>query len=289
MALLNSCYVLLLMVVGTAVLMETTALPNLNEFDQLETVNSSNVPNYAGMHKPKRVLTMREVHGICIAPNGNFATVSFNKPYRHMCIFDYHGNLLKDIKLPGFSGKISDCVFLSNTILLICDYSEQKIYKFTVQGVFIGVFATGYRYIRMLQYGGYVYVTEDVHSWVIIYNSNGNKIYHFGVGGHGRGMSWDTKGYLYVAMNNIVKVFTWWGKYIRQRHYPYLGHADGIVLDAANNIVIADRRPSKALVFSSTGALIKRFNGLRGCADVDIGIDLTLFIVDNGANKIYMY
>lgn len=38
----------------------------------------SRVPNYASITSPKKVLDIPQAHGICIAPNGNYAVVTWN-------------------------------------------------------------------------------------------------------------------------------------------------------------------------------------------------------------------
>ena len=38
----------------------------------------SRTPNYAKLTTPRKVLNIPQAHGICIAPNGNFAVVSAN-------------------------------------------------------------------------------------------------------------------------------------------------------------------------------------------------------------------
>ena len=279
-----------------------TPVTEFNVPDIALPVNAStetrhDIPNYK-IIRPSKELTMIEVHGICVAPNNNFAAVSFNKHKRHYCIFDPFGNLLKDVGLPHYTGKMSDCVYISNEVLLLCDYSERKIYRADARtGRVTGVFASGYRCVRMAFFYGYVYVSEDVNNWVIIFNTGGTKVGYFPTGGPGgpRGMSFDTEYNIHVALHsNVVKKYTYEGYYLSSRSYPYLHFADGIVVDAANNIVITARRdPSTVVVFNKQGHKIQQYPHFMSAADADItyppGRRPILLLVDNGSSKIRMY
>ena len=61
----------------------------------------SRSPNYAKITTPKKILNIPQAHGICVAPNGNFAVVSWNNAGK---IYMYYscGKLMKVVTLRGF-------------------------------------------------------------------------------------------------------------------------------------------------------------------------------------------
>ena len=90
--------------------------------------------------------------------------------------------------------------------------------------------------------------------------------------------------------------------------YDNIGRIDGMAIDGAGNILIADRTASKlqvmnmspttvsssaqqsqVLVYSPGGMLIKTIPGFNSAMDVDVGVDGTVLVADYHANKVYMY
>ena len=279
----------------SSILLATTVvsaiLPSFNPIagpSELNTTMNNKIPNYN--RHPTKVNPMVEVHGVCGSNHGKFAAVSFKKSKQHMCVFDFYGKLLKDIRLP-YPDKMSDCAFISPDLMLLCDYSGTKIYKMTTNGQYKGVFVDGIRCIRMLYIKGYLYVTEDRHDKVIIYDvSTGRTLFDFDsrCSGGARGLAFDTARFLYLSCGRYIKKFTYDGKYISQKRYPHFHNADGIAIDADNNIVITSRNPSSTVVvYSPSGRLIRKYNSFKSAADVAIVYKQnrcpTLVLADNGS------
>ena len=109
----------------------------------------SRSPNYAKITTPKKILNVPQAEqkilipwhdGICVAPNGNFAVVSWNNAGK---IYMYYscGKLMKVVTLRGF-GNFVDCAFTDRN-LYVTGYTARKLYELTAKGKFIRVIATG--------------------------------------------------------------------------------------------------------------------------------------------------
>ena len=251
----------------------------------LNNTLTSDIPNYH-RHHPTKVNPMVEAHGVCGSSYGKFAAVSFKKSKQHMCVFDFHGHLLKDIRLP-YPGKMSDCAFVSPSLMFLCDYSGEKIYKMTTDGQYRGVLVSGIRCIRMLYVEGYLFVTVDRPQKVVVYDRNGNSLYHFNPGCPARGLAFDMDFNLHLSCGRIIKKVTYDGKYISQKSYPHVRNSDGIAIDAKNNIIITCRNPSSTVVvYNPKGRLIRKYNHFASAADAAIVYQgnqrPTLALADNG-------
>ena len=79
----------------------------------------STVPSYAGIDKPKQMLNVPKAHGICVAPNGNFAVVSWNKEGK-IYFFLSCGKPWRvvDLSKQGIknNGQFGDCVFTKHRL-----------------------------------------------------------------------------------------------------------------------------------------------------------------------------
>ena len=71
----------------------------------------SRSPNYAKITTPKKILNIPNAHGICVAPNGNFAVMSHNNA-KKIRIYYSCGKLMKEVDLSkqGFQAA-TDCAF----------------------------------------------------------------------------------------------------------------------------------------------------------------------------------
>ena len=62
-------------------------------------------------------------------------------------------------------------------------------------------------------------------------------------------------------------------------------------MDTSGNLLVVDRsNPSKLLVYSPCGKLIKRIRtGFKSAIDVEIGNDGTVMVADLRTSKVYFY
>ena len=223
-------------------------------------------------------------------------------------MYDSCGNLLKEIHFPSGSGYVSDCAFVKNN-LYVADYTIKKLYKYTADGLFVGVVATGEHYVRFTTCNDHLYVST-ARDDVIAYKDD-EETHRIKPTGWPRGMVIDSNGKLNVGI---------WGQKILQysagpkakclgsKTYDNIGRIDGMAIDGAGNILIADRtsnklqvmsmspttvsssaQQSQVLVYSSGGMLIKTITGFNRAMDVDVGVDGTVMVADYHANKVYMY
>ena len=98
-------------------------------------------------------------------------------------------------------------------------------------------------------------------------------------------------GNLYVAnwKRKQVYVYTPEGRRVGVTTYKELYYGDGIAMDTAGNILIADHVGNKVEVYSPCGALIKTIKGPFRAVDVEIGNDGTVMVSDSVGNRVLMY
>ena len=253
----------------------------------------SRSPNYAMITKPKKTLSIPKAHGICVAPNGNFAVISYNTA-KKVRIYYSCGKLMKvvDLSKHGFNAA-TDCAFTDQR-LFVADYNGKKVYELSTLGEFVRIFATGLYFIRMAACQDRLYVTINSGGQnVLVYNTNGGLIRHVSVPAYqARGIAVGIDGNLYVTNlgRKQVYVYTPEGRRVSVTTYNELQYADGLAMDTAGNVFIADYSKGKVEVYSPCGALIKTIRtGTRHSVDVEIGNDGTVLVADEGSSKVFMY
>ena len=73
-------------------------------------------------------------------------------------MYDSCGNLLKKVHFPSGSGYTCDCAFVKNN-LYVADYGHKRLYKYTADGLFVGVVAKGEHYARFTTCNDHLYVS----------------------------------------------------------------------------------------------------------------------------------
>ena len=253
----------------------------------------SRSPNYAKITTPKKTLNIPQAHGICVAPNGNFAVISHNNA-KKVRIYYCYGKLMKEVDLSkhGFNAA-TDCAFTDQR-LFVADYNGKKVYELSTLGEFVRIFATGLYFVRMAACQDRLYVTINSGGQnVLVYNTNGGLIRRISVpANHARGVIVGIDGNLHVSnwQRKQVYVYTPEGRRVSVTTYNELQYADGIAMDTAGNVLIADHSKGKVEVYSPCGALIKTIRtGTRHSVDVEIGNDGTVMVADYATSKVFMY
>ena len=252
----------------------------------------SRSPNYAKITTPKKTINVPNAHGICVAPNGNFAVMMWNNA-KKIRIYYSCGKLMKDVDLSkhGFQSS-GDCAFTDRN-LYVADHNGKKVYVLSTIGKFIRSFATVVRIFRIAACQDRLYLTTSGGGQnVLAYNTNGRLIRRISVPGSARGIAVGIDGNLYVTNWNRkqVYVYTTEGRRVGVTTYNEVQHADGIAMDTAGNLLIADHKRGKVEVFSQCGALIKTIlTGTRHAVDVEIGNDGTVLVADHVTSKVFMF
>ena len=253
----------------------------------------SRSPNYAMIATPKKTLGIPQAQGICVAPNGNFAVVSWNGA-KKIRIYYCCGKLMKEVDLSKQGFQISgDCAFTDSN-LYVADYNGRKVYVLSTIGKFIRSFATGVTIFGMAACQDRLYITTNGGGQnVLVYNTNGGLIRRISVpANHARGIVVGIDGNLYVSnwQRKQVYVYTPEGRRVSVTTYKELTLADGLAMDTAGNLFIADHNKGKVEVYSPCGALIKTIRtGTRLAIDVEIGIDGTVLVADSATSKVLMF
>ena len=317
-------FLFLLNFVSTALLAETTTFASTFTILDRRPVNSTDAVNegrYSCPYYPAiksndpygliiyPTAGSTEYGGVCVAPNGNFLMVphGFFQGRKYMYIMAPWGLRVTKLKLPVHTKwyksceKVGiyygDCVFTKNAIYITMRSNgdspckPDKILKFTADGKFVKIMATGAAFLRLTTGGGYLYSTVRNSKDVLVYDmATDRQIRRFQLtSGNGRGLAFDMSGNLHVAtFGKTVEVFTYKGKKLRQTTYKELTQADGIVVDNENNILIADRA-GKVFVFNRANKLIKKIDppGSYPMYDVDIGYKCTLLVVNPTGTYLY--
>ena len=249
----------------------------------------SRSPNYAKITTPKKILNIPQAHGICVAPNGNFAVVSLNKKIH---IYYSCGKLMKLIDLSKHGLRHGHGCAFTDRSLYIADDRGKKVYELSTIGKFIRIFTTGFVFERIAACQDRIYVTK--HSGrqnVYVYNTNGKLIRRISVPtNHARGVIVGIDGNLYVSTKKQVYTYTPEGRQVGVTTYREIHRADGLAMDTAGNLLIADHSRGKVEVYSPCGALIKTIRtGTQHSVDVEIGNDGTVMVADYVASKVFMY
>ena len=253
----------------------------------------SRSPNYAKITTPKKILNIPQAHGICVAPNGNFAVMSANNA-KKIRIYYSCGKLMKlvDLSKHGFQHAY-DCAFTDRS-LYVADHHGRKVYEVSTIGKFIRVFATGVHIFHIAACQDRLYMTTNGGGQnVRVYDTNGKLIRRISVPANAvRGVIVGIDGNLYVSNWNRkqVYIYTPEGRQVGVTTYREISHADGLAMDTAGNLLIADHGRGKVEVYSPCGALIKTIRtGTRHAIDVEIGNDGTVMVADYSGSKVFLY
>ena len=253
----------------------------------------SRSPNYAMITTPKKTLNIPQAHGICVAPNGNFAILSWNHA-KKIRIYYSCGKLLKEVDLSKQGFNLGgDCAFTDSN-LYVADYHGKKVYVLSTIGKFIRSFATGVHVLRIAACQDRLYLTTNGRGQnVLVYNTNGGLIRRISVpANHARGVIVGIDGNLHVSNGNRKQVYTYTpeGRRVSVTTYKELQYADGLAMDTAGNLLIADHHRDKVEVYSPCGALIKTIRtGGRYVPDVEIGNDGTVLVAEYSTSKVFMF
>ena len=258
-------------------------------------------PNYAKIDKPKLTLTIPEAHGTCVAPNGDFAVVSWNMAGK---VYMYHscGKLMRvvDLTKQGVKdcGTFGDCAFTDKD-LYVTDYTKQKVYRLSTSGKFLKVLVAGHQFMRVTACKNRLYFTTGGDGEnVFVYDTNGKEIRRISVpGGHARGIKVGIDDNLHVStwkrvkFGNKVHTYNLQGQVVDEATYKELHSADGLAMDTAGNLLIADHTKGLVYVYSPCGgAPIKVIKtGTHYSVDVDISNDGTVIVADSHDSKVFLY
>ena len=242
-------------------------------------------PNYAEISKPKSTLRVTRPHGICVAPNGDFAVVSYRQGTK-VQIYYSCGKMMKTVDL----AKGTDCTF-TNSHLYIVDSTTRKVFKLSMTGELVKVFR-GHRVFRVTSCKNELFITKNTGGKnVVVCDGNGKELRSFSVPGNTRGIIVGIDGYLYVSNDRKqVYKYTKQGKQVGVTNYKDIRHADGLAMDSAGHLLIADHTGGKVVVYSPCGDLVKTIQvSSKAVPDVEIGNDGTVFVADYGGNKVLLY
>ena len=251
----------------------------------------SRIPNYAKITTPKKIFNIPNAHGICVAPNGNFAVVSLNK---RIHIYYSCGKLMKEVDLSKHGLQVAnDCAFTDRS-LYVTDYNGRKVYELSTIGKFVRIFATGPHLLHIAACRDRIYATTYSGGQnVYVYDTNGKQIRRISVpANRARGVIVGIDGNLYVSNWERKQVYTYTpeGRQVGVTTYRGIQLADGLAMDTAGNLLIADHGRGKVEVYSPCGALIKTIRtGTRHVVDVEIGNDGTIMVADHVASKVFLY
>ena len=253
----------------------------------------SRSPNYAKITTPKKILNIPQAHGICVAPNGNFAVMSANNA-KKIRIYYSCGKLMKlvDLRKHGFQLSF-DCAFTDRS-LYVADYHGRKVYELSTIGKFIRVFATGIHILRIAACQDRLYMTTNTGGQnVHVYDTNGKLLRRISVpANHARGVIVGIDGNLYVSNWQRKQVYTYTpeGRQVGVTTYREVQHADGLAMDTTGNLLITNQHGGTVNVYSPCGSLIKTIRTANKLAvGVEIGNDGTVMVADSGASKVFLY
>ena len=232
-------------------------------------------------------------HAICVrASNGDFVAAEFLANRQSVFMYDACGWIKKKVTLPSQTSPATGCAF-AGTKMFYALHSGKQILQFTSEGSYERVFATEYQFLRLTAFNdSLLYSTLRDSKMVLGYSiADGDLKFNFEtVNADGRGLAFDPDGYLHVSTwGRVVEQFAYNGVKVGQVTYSQVSIADGILVDGDHNVIIADRGNKQVLVFSHTGALIKRITGFDLPLDVAMGYQCnSLIVADYERSYIYL-
>ena len=250
-------------------------------------------PRYEDITQPKRILTVPRAHGICVASDGKFAVIPHNNN-GNFFLFYSCGKLMKIVRIPsGHRSSLGDCTFSGNH-LYVAGFGARNVYKYSENGNFKKIIASGDKIHYITSCQGRLYATAwRSNSRNVISYYNDKETHRFNVPGIPRGIAFGTDDNLHITAFRSNKVLSYKmnGKLLGAKTYKGLHYGEGIAVDKAGNFLIADfSNPNELLVYSPCGELIKQIRaGFRRVIDVDIGNDGTVMVTDYTRSKVYMY
>ena len=246
-------------------------------------------PDYARLTTPRQVLDIPDAHGICIAPNGDFAVTSYNTDTK---IYLYHacGTLMKVVDLRNHVNPrlySCDCAFTENK-LYITSPGNNRVYELSSNGEFIRSFVSSFNFFRIAICQNRVYLTTSTSDGKFyIYDNNGKLLRSHSLPGRTRGVVVGMDDKVYVSIWNKVYTYTLDGNLIGSKDMV----ADDLGMDKAGHLIATDGK-SSVVVYSSSGEVIKTINTGKSdgrTSDVEIGNDGTVLVADYTSSKVYMY
>ena len=245
-------------------------------------------PNYAEISKPKSTLSVIGPYGICVAPNGDIAVVTGT---RKVQIYYSCGKMMKavDLNKNGYYHG-TDCTFMNN-YLYVTDFKGRKVFKLSMTGELVKVFP-GHQFMRVTSCKNELYFTKNTGGKnVVVCDGNVKELRSFSVPGNTRGIIVGIDGYLYVSIKGKqVYKYTKQGKQVGVTNYKNIQFANGLAMDTAGHLLIADHTGGNVVVTSPCGGLVKTIQvHSKQVPDVEIGNDGTVIVADYERNKVFLY
>ena len=225
---------------------------------------------------------------ISITDNGEVFISGWGDGYVHK--FDKYGNFQKKFGIP--KGGPTGVYVKGNQVYVAGSYAN-KIYKYSMDGVLIGVITVQIKPIGLVvDKDGKLYASDWNTGKIHVYHSNGTKSHDItGIGTHPRKIQFDSDGNLHVnTYYKGVFIITKSGHHLSQLKINGIDTGEGLFVDCYDNMYVVDRSsPSEVYLCGKNGKPMKIIKGFTVAGDVAIAPDGTIWITDHGGNKVYLY
>ena len=225
---------------------------------------------------------------ISITDNGEVFISGWGDGYVHK--FDKYGNFQKKFAIPkgGPTG-----VYVKGNQVYVAGYYANKIYRYSMDGVFIDEKTAPYHPIGLVvDSDDKFYVSEENTGKVHVYNSNGTKSHVItGIGTNPRKIQFDLDDNLYVNTHyKGVYIITKSGHHLSQLKINGIDIGDGLFIDCYDNMYVVDRSsPSEVYLCGKNGKPKKIIKDFTVAADASIAPDGTIWITELVGSKVYLY
>ena len=249
--------------------------------------NRTRCPSTIG--SPLKVITgIDRPFYIYITDNGEVFISGYRDGYVYK--FDKYGNFQKKFSIPngGPTG-----VYVKGNRVYVAGINANKIFEYSMDGVFMGVITIQSQPMGLaVDSDGKFYVSEHNTGKVNVYNSNGTKSHVItGIGTYPRKIQFDSDGNLYVNTHyKGVYIVTKSGHHVSQLKINGIDMGEGLFVDCYDNMYVVDRSSkSEVYLYGKNGKPMKIIKGFTRAADVAIAPDGTVWITDDGDDKVYLY
>ena len=202
------------------------------------------IPPYTSLRLKRTIeRSVLNPYAIGIAENGDVFLGGWNDHHVHH--FDKNGTKLNSWRTPGNN---IHGILVHGKNIYVSQCTPPEVFNYTQDGILVGPsFISGCYPDLVIGPDGRLYASDCYKGLISIFDMEDGSLYHQFTGiTYPRGIGFDLDGNLHVARwySPVIQVFTRSGVLLHSYTPPSSGHSDGVFIDRAGNVLVADRGSS---------------------------------------------